>query len=124
MKTADVIIRPILTEKSHTQMLKGVYTFLVNEKSSKPEVVKAVNEIFSVDVVEVNIAMVSPKMKRIGKTRKFASVGGGKKAIVKLKPGQTISALSPKTDAKLKKSKKSGGEKDVQKINVEGKEGA
>lgn len=124
MNTADVIIKPILTEKSHSQMLKGVYTFLVNQQSSKPEITKAVKLLFSVDVVEVNISRTKSKKKRIAKTRKFTYVGGGKKAIVKVAAGQTIAALSPKTEAKSKKVKKGSSEKDVQKVKVEGKEGA
>lgn len=106
-------------------MTKGVYTFVVAKSATKNDVKKAVHDLFSVDAFSVNMMSLKPKEKRIGKTRKFTSVGGrGKKAVVKLKAGQTITALSPKTDAKAKKASKGGSEKDVQKVKVEGKEGA
>lgn len=123
MNTTDVIIKVILTEKAHAQMAKGIYTFMVNSKAKKIDVKNAIKNAFSVDVVNVNVISTQPKQKRIAKTRKFTMVGGGKKAIVYLKAGQTISALSPTTEAKEKKVKNRNTEKDVQKVKVEGKEG-
>lgn len=123
MNVTDVIIKAILTEKAHAQMAKGVYTFMVNQKAKKVDVKNAVKSAFSVDAVSVNIISTQSKQKRIAKTRKFTMVGGGKKAIVYLKAGQTISVLSPTTDAKEKKAKGKNTEKDIQKVNVEGKEG-
>jgi len=78
--------------------------------------------MFSVSVKKINVLGIGAKQKRIAKTRKTVTVGGGKKAIVYLKAGQTISVLSPKAQSKVKKTKITG-EKDVEKISVEGKEG-
>jgi len=125
MNAFELIKKPIMTEKAHMLMAQGVYTFLVDKKATKQTVAVAVKELFSVDAVWVNISPLPGKQKRVAKTRNFTSVGGsGKKAIVKLKAGQTISALSPKNEAKDKKTKKSNSEKEIQKIAVEGKEGA
>lgn len=113
-----------MTEKAHMLMAKGVYTFLVDKRATKKDVAAAVHDLFSVDAVWVNISPLPTKQKRIAKTRNFTTVGSGKKAIVKLKAGQTISAMSPKNESKDKKTKKSNAEKEVVKVNVEGKEGA
>lgn len=123
MNITDVIIKAVLTEKAHTQMAKSTYTFMVNKKANKKDVKNAIKNAFSVDVVTVNMISTQPKQKRIAKTRKFTMVGGGKKAIVYLKAGQTISALSPTTEPKEKKAKSKNTEKDIQRIKVEGKEG-
>ncbi|MBI3342313.1 50S ribosomal protein L23 [Candidatus Curtissbacteria bacterium] len=124
MNLQDVIVKPILTEKAHQQMVKGVYMFQVADKSTKNDVKRAVNLSFSVDVVNVNIISMKAKQKKVAKTRKFTMVGGGKKAIVSIKPGQTIAALSPKTEAKEKKVKNKSSEKEIEKVKIEGKEGA
>lgn len=122
MKQGDVLQKAILSEKAYRLMEKGIYTFLVSKAASKEDVKNMVQKMFSVSVKKVNVSMVGSKQKKIAKTRKTVSVGGGKKAIVYLKAGQTISALSPKTEEKTKKTKKTG-EKDVEKVSVEGKEG-
>ncbi len=106
-------------------MAQGVYTFIVDKRATKATVSKAVKDLFSVDAVWVNIAPLATKQKRIAKTRNFTVVGSnGKKAIIKLKSGQTITALAPTVQSKDKKSKKGNSEKEIQKVSVEGKEGA
>lgn len=122
MKQGDVLQKAILSEKAYRLMEKGIYTFFVSKAASKEDVKDMVQNMFSVSVKKVNVAMVGSKQKKIAKTRKTVTVGGGKKAIVYLKAGQTISVLSPKTESKVKKTKKTG-EKDVEKVSVEGKEG-
>lgn len=125
MNAFELIKKPIMTEKAHSLMAKGMYTFLVDKRATKKTVALAVKELFAVDAQWVNVTPLSGKQKRIAKTRKFTSVGGsGKKAIVKLKAGQTISALSPKNESKDKKTKKSNSEKEIQKVKIEGKEKA
>lgn len=122
MKQGDVLQKAILSEKAYQLMEQGIYTFLVSKSASKEDVKDMVQKMFSVSVKKVNVTMVGSKQKKIAKTRKTVTVGGGKKAIVYLKAGQTISVLSPKTEEKTKKTKKTG-EKDVEKVSVEGKEG-
>lgn len=119
MKPSNVIKKPILTEKAHKLMEKGIYTFLVSTKSTKEAIAKAINWQFAVSVDRVNVASFAPKLRQIARTRKQTKVGGGKKAIVYLKAGQTIAALLPKTKEKPKSASK---EKDIQKVSPEGKE--
>lgn len=96
----QIIKKAIISEKAYQQMENSIYTFLIDKSAAKKAVAEAVKKTFSVDVVKVNITSISQKKKRVNKTRKFVGVGGGKKALVWLKSGQTISALSPKTDSK------------------------
>ena len=84
MKSAhDIIIKPVLTEKSYDNMTNKVYTFIVDKKASKTEVRQAVEEIFGVKVDSVNTVNNLGKMKRQGlhQGRRPST----KKAYVKLK---------------------------------------
>ena len=84
MKNAhDVIIRPVLTEKSYDNMPNKVYTFIVDKRASKTEIRQAVEEIFGVKVDSVNTINNLGKMKRQGlhQGRRPST----KKAYVKLK---------------------------------------
>ena len=113
MKLTNIIQKAILSEKAYKQMEKGIYTFLVEKHATKRSVSAAVKNQFGVDAVRVNISHARPKTKRITGTRKHTQVGGGKKAIVVLKSGQSISILSPKTESKKgTKSKKAEGKED------------
>lgn len=98
MKT-NIIKKAIISEKAYKGMEHGVFTFLIEKTASKNDVANAVKKYFSVSAVKVNITSISAKKKRVNKTRKFVEVGGGKKAVVWLKSGQTISALTAKTDS-------------------------
>jgi large subunit ribosomal protein L23 len=84
----NVIIRPIISERSFDQMSMNKYTFEVAPKAPKEEIRAAVEKIFGVDVVKVNTMWVKPKMKRVryqtGATRRW------KKANVTIAEGQTI----------------------------------
>lgn len=106
MKTSYVIKKAIISEKATNLMNLGIYTFLVDPRANKKDIAKEVEKQFSVNVQKVNITKFAPKAKRIAQSRKMTTVGGGKKAIVVLKAGQTISLLAPKTEAKKAKEKK------------------
>ena len=84
----DIIIRPIITEKSSSLMGMGKYTFEVHKDANKIQIRKAVEEIFTIKVLSVNTINVKGKPKRMGafqgKTRSW------KKAIVALPEGQRI----------------------------------
>lgn len=122
MKTLDIIRSAVLSEKAYQNIEKGIYVFLVDAKANKKDVASIIEKHFSVNVEKVNITAIYPKQKRIGKTRKFTTVSKpGKKATVWLKAGQKIEILSPKAEKETKKKTK--GEKDIQKVKVEGKEG-
>ena len=89
MKTSyDIIIKPIVTEKSMMAMEENKYTFKVRKDSNKTEIKKAIEELFNVDVVKVNTMNVKGKVKRLGKNE--GKRADWKKAIVKLAPGSKI----------------------------------
>lgn len=87
----DLIIRPIISEKSHSLSEENKYTFEVAVESNKHQISDAIEEIFNVDVVRVNTMKVKGKPKKLG--RKQLSQGytsTWKKAVITLKPGQKI----------------------------------
>ena len=82
MLAHDIIIRPIITEDSMDRTANKVYTFKVASSATKPEVKKAVEEIFKVSVDSVNTMTVKRKPKRMGVH--FGYTSAWKKAIVTL----------------------------------------
>ncbi len=92
----EIIIRPIITEKSNRLMEEyNKYTFEVALDASKPEIKRAVEELFGVKVKKVNTMIVKPKKKRVlGKIGQYGKTKKWKKAIVTLEPGQKIDLLS------------------------------
>ena len=83
MKTPyDVIIKPVVSEKSMEDAQKKKYTFKVAVDANKTEVKHAVEEIFDVEVKKVNIMNVNGKLKRMG--RNVGRTPAYKKAIVTL----------------------------------------
>ena len=81
----DVKIRPVVTEKSMTEMADKKYTFVVDKKANKTEIKKAVEAIFDVEVEKVNTLNYDGKMKRMGRTQ--GRTASFKKAVVKLTEG-------------------------------------
>ncbi|WIW70095.1 MULTISPECIES: 50S ribosomal protein L23 [Anaerosinus] len=84
----DILIRPLVTEKSTALMQEGKYTFVVAKGANKIEIGAAVEEIFKVKVASVNTVRVLGKTKRMGRTQ--GKRPDYKKAIVKLAPGESI----------------------------------
>lgn len=84
----DVLIKPVISERSMGLIEENKYTFMVDPRCNRHEVKKAVEEIFKVQVADVNIMNTKGKLKRQGKTRGYTP--DRKKAIVKLKPGNKI----------------------------------
>ncbi|MGH2957237.1 MAG: 50S ribosomal protein L23 [Solirubrobacterales bacterium] len=88
MDPRQVIIRPIVSEKSYALMAEGKYTFRVHERARKLQIASAVEDIFDVRVRQVRTAKVNSKPKRrglhSGRSRSW------KKAIVQLAPGERI----------------------------------
>lgn len=66
MKPEEIIVAPIVTEKSNDQLQEGKYTFEVNKKATKVEIAKAVEKLFEVKVLKVNTMNVNGKKKRVG----------------------------------------------------------
>ena len=93
----DIIIRPIITEKSMRYMDEdNKVTFEVAKGTNKIEVARAVEHIFGVDVEKVNIMNVKPKTKRFG--RYVGKTKAVRKAIVKIKAGQDIDLFGENTE--------------------------
>ncbi len=84
----DIIIRPIITEKTSRLMEDGKYTFEVHPKANKSQIKEAVERIFKVKVTKVNTINVRPKPRRMG--RFMGRTKSWKKAIVTLAPGERI----------------------------------
>ena len=88
MRAEDVIVKPIITEKSNDGLQEGKYTFKVNKKATKVEIAKAVEKLFDVKVVNVNTMTVKGKEKRVGVH--VGKTSSWKKAIVTIdtNPGE------------------------------------
>jgi large subunit ribosomal protein L23 len=84
----EVLLAPVVSEKSYSLISDRKYTFKVHKNAHKTQVRQAVEELFDVHVVNVNILKVQPKPKRRGVTKGIRP--GWKKAIVQLREGDTI----------------------------------
>lgn len=85
----DIIIAPVITEKSTVLEQEGKYVFKVDTKANKVQIKQAIEKIFNVKVESVNTINSHPKKKRVGKYTGYTNKY--KKAIVKLAKGSTIS---------------------------------
>lgn len=88
MEARDILIRPLVTERSTALMEQGKYVFEVARAANKIQIADAVAEIFKVKVLSVNTVHVTGKVKRVG--RNIGRRRSYKKAIVTLAPGETI----------------------------------
>jgi large subunit ribosomal protein L23 len=86
----DVIIRPVVSEKSYGLLEENVYTFVVAPSASKPEIRDAVESIFDVSVLKVNTLNRKGKRKRNRRTGGFGTKTGQKRALVTLAEGDSI----------------------------------
>jgi large subunit ribosomal protein L23 len=86
----DVIIKPVVSEKSYVLLDSNVYTFVVHPDASKPEIHDAVESIFGVRVLRVNTLNRNGKRKRNRKTGTFGSRPDTKRAFVTLADGDRI----------------------------------
>ncbi len=86
----DIIIKPIITERSSEDVANGKYTFEVDKKATKTEVRQAVEKLFNVRVVKVNTQNVTGKTKRVN--RHIGKRPDWKKAVVTidLDPQETV----------------------------------
>jgi large subunit ribosomal protein L23 len=86
----DIIIRPVVSEKSYAALDANVYTFVVAGDANKIEIRHAVEEIFDVSVVNVNTVNRKGKRKRNRRTGGYGSRPDSKRAIVTLSQGDQI----------------------------------
>jgi large subunit ribosomal protein L23 len=88
MEPSQVIVRPVVSEKTFALAEAGKYTFRVHDRAHKTQIRQAVEELFDVKVLEVRTASVKSKPKRRGHTSGRSRQW--KKAIVQVREGDTI----------------------------------
>jgi large subunit ribosomal protein L23 len=86
----DVILSPVVSEKSYALMDAGTYTFFVSPDSSKPEIADAIEAIFGVTVTKVNTMNRRGKATRVRRANRPGKTSGSKRALVTLKAGDRI----------------------------------
>ena len=87
---SHVIVKPRMTEKATFHSAQGVYVFDVAQNANKQQIAQAVRAIYTVTPRKVRIVTIPSKSKRSARTGKLGMKGGGKKAYVYLKKGETI----------------------------------
>ena len=92
LQAAEIVIRPVISEKSMDETQRGKYTFRVNGNANKLQVKEAVEELFKVTVLEVNVSTTKAKEKsrNRGRTRIKGFSSPWKKTVVTLAAGQKI----------------------------------
>ena len=86
----DIILRPVVSEKSYALLESNVYTFLVRPEASKPEIHDAVEAIFNVKVLKVNTLNRKGKKTRVRRSNRFGKKADTKRALVTLVAGDRI----------------------------------
>ena len=86
----DVIIRPIVSEKSYAGIEANRYTFLVHPDANKTEIKEAIQKIWNVRVLGVNTMNRKGKVTRARRSNKYGSKPDTKRAIVTLAAGEEI----------------------------------
>ena len=88
LEARDILIAPVVSEKSYSLIEGNKYSFRVHEKAHKTQIRQAVEQLFDVHVEGVNVLKVQSKPKRRGLNR--GKKPGWKKAIVQLREGESI----------------------------------
>ena len=88
MDVRQILIAPVVSEKSYSLIEENKYSFRVHERAHKTQIRQAVEELFDVKVERVNVMKVQAKPKRRGLHR--GTRPGWKKAVVQLRAGDTI----------------------------------
>ena len=88
MDASQVIIRPVVSEKSYVLATADKYTFRVHKDANKTQIRQAIEQLFNVGVIEVRTSKVRSKPKRRGVTA--GRTRAWKKAVVQVRPGETI----------------------------------
>jgi large subunit ribosomal protein L23 len=89
MNIYQVLIRPILTEKTDFQRDVNQYVFEVDRKANKLQIREAIEMIFDVEVQSVNTMIMKPKRRRLGR-KSIVTRGAWKRAVITLAPGERI----------------------------------
>lgn len=95
MNIQSVIISPIITEKAMKASEGGKYSFIVALDASKTDIKQAVENLFKVNVVNIQTSILKGRQKRNGPRRIEVTESERKKAIVRLKKGEKIGLFEP-----------------------------
>ena len=104
MLPEEIIIKPIVTEKSNDEVQFGKYTFKIKKKATKVDIKRACEKLFDVKVLKVNTIMVKGKEKRVG--RSVGMTSDWKKAIVTIDTNPNDQSYTGKGGKVTKVSKK------------------
>ena len=104
MLPEEIILAPVVTEKSNDGMQLGKYTFKVNKKATKVDIKRAVEKLFEVKVLKVNTMTVKGKEKRVG--RSVGKTSDWKKAVVIIDTNPADKSYLGKGGKAVKVSKK------------------
>jgi large subunit ribosomal protein L23 len=94
MYKGNIIIKPLLTEKTMREVENGKYTFAVGNAANKKIIKKVVEDQFGVNVTGIVTVKVKGRTKRVGQKRLEVKLSPWKKAIVTVKKGQKIDIFS------------------------------
>lgn len=86
----EIIIKPVITEKSMQDAAGGKFTFAVAKKANKESIKKVIAEKFKVHVVAVWTSLIKGRQKRVGKRRTEITESSWKKTIVQVAKGEKI----------------------------------
>ena len=104
MLAEEIILAPIITEKSNDGLQEGKYTFKVNKKATKIDIKNAVEKLFEVKVLKVNVMNVNGKKKRV--RYKIGKTPDWKKAIVTIDMNPETKTYLAKGSKEVKGTKK------------------
>lgn len=105
MNLAQIVLKPLITEKATGQGAENKYCFKVEPKANREQVKQAIEQIFGVKVVRANLITVRGKSRRVGRSQKVFKRANWKKAIVQLKEGEKLEAFnSPVVEGKKDKN--------------------
>lgn len=88
MEITDILIKPVISEKSFANSEKDVYVFSVSPEANKIEIKKAIEKLFKVNVTGVRVVNIDGKIKRVG--RRMGKRSDIRKAYISIKKGQKI----------------------------------
>lgn len=106
MQALDILIKPIISEKSLRDAQMGKFTFLVNSDANKTEIKKAVQDTFAVKVVGITTVTTKGSTTKVTKLGRKTKIFKNKKARVVLQKGQTIDMFEEHLSGDDKKTKK------------------
>lgn len=99
----QILIRPLISEKTLTQAARGWYTFVVAIVAAKDDIAREISAFYKVTVTEVRTLHVHGKVRRVGKKMKPDAKPNWKKAMVRLKKGEKIDAFEVTGEQKEEK---------------------